>query len=154
MIVPWFERMNLTSSYSSMPSFASTVIFSASTSVTVPARLARITSPVSTAARYSSPVPTSGASVMSSGTACFCMFAPMSARFASLCSRNGMSAVPTETICAGLTSMYWMSFGTAVTGSPPGPRQSTVSLRNLPVFSSTGSFAWAIVSFSSSLASR
>ena len=29
------------------------------------------------------------------------MFAPMSARFASLCSRNGIIAVATDTICAG-----------------------------------------------------
>ena len=40
---------------------ASTTIRSASTSTTVPARLATTTSPVSTAARYSRPVPTSGA---------------------------------------------------------------------------------------------
>ena len=39
------------------------------------------------------------------------MFAPMSARFASLCSRNGISAVATETIWAGETSMYSTSFG-------------------------------------------
>ena len=105
MSVPWFERMNFTSSYSSLPSFVSTVIASASTSTTVPAFCVRTTSPVSTAARYSRPVPISGGSVIMSGTACRCMFAPMSARFASLCSRNGMSAVPTETICAGFTSM-------------------------------------------------
>ena len=43
------------------------------------------------------------------------MFEPISARFASLCSRNGISAVATETICAGLTSMYWMPFGSTET---------------------------------------
>src|SRR6266540_3507287 len=73
----------------------------ASTSMTVPGDCASTTSPVSIAARYSSPVPTIGAWVIISGTACLCMFAPISARFASLCSRNGISAVPTETICAG-----------------------------------------------------
>ena len=71
----------------------------------MPAFCAMTTSPVSTAARYSRPVPISGGSVIMSGTACRCMFAPMSARFASLCSRNGISAVATETICAGFTSM-------------------------------------------------
>jgi hypothetical protein len=33
------------------------------------------------------------------------MFAPISARLASSCSRNGISAVATETICLGETSM-------------------------------------------------
>ena len=106
------------------------------------------------AARYSSPVPISGGSVIMSGTAWRCMFEPMRARFASLCSRNGISAVATETICAGFTSMYSTRFGSASTGWPPGPRQSTVAFTNLPVRSSTGSFACAIVSFSSSAASR
>ena len=105
MIVPWFERRHLISGYSSRPSLALTMIFSASTYSTVPARVASTTSPVSTAARYSRPVPTSGASVTSSGTAWRCMFEPISARLASLCSRNGISAVATETICAGSTSM-------------------------------------------------
>ena len=81
------------------------MIFSASTYSTLPARRVSTTSPVSTAARYSRPVPTSGASVTSSGTACRCMFEPISARLASLCSRNGISAVATDTIWAGSTSM-------------------------------------------------
>jgi len=38
---------------------------------------------------FSMPVPTSGESVRSSGTDCRCMFAPISARFASSFSRNG-----------------------------------------------------------------
>ena len=141
-------------SYESLPSFVSTTIFSASTSTTVPAFSARTTSPVSTAARYSSPVPTSGGSVIISGTACRCMFAPMRARFASLCSRNGISAVPTETIWAGATSMYSMSFGAAMTASPSFDRHRTWSWRNLPVFSSTRSEACAIVYCASSAASR
>ncbi len=51
------------------------------------------------------PVPTSGASLRSSGTDWRIMFAPMSARLASSCSRNGIIAVATDTIWRGLTSM-------------------------------------------------
>ena len=146
--------MNFVSWYSSLPSFDSTTIRSASTSTTVPALSEMTTSPVSTAARYSSPVPISGGSVIISGTACRCMFAPISARFASLCSRNGISAVATDTICAGATSMYSMSLGSAVTASPSRERHSTCSWRNRPVFGSMGSDAWAIVYCASSAASR
>ena len=53
----------------------------------------------------SMPVPTSGASARSSGTAWRCMFEPISARLASSFSRNGMSAAATETSCFGETSM-------------------------------------------------
>jgi hypothetical protein len=66
---------------------------------------ARTTSPVSIAARRSMPVPTIGASVLSSGTAWRCMFEPMSARLASSCSRNGIIAVATDQIWSGETSM-------------------------------------------------
>ena len=82
-----------------------TTIALASTVLTVPARSASLTSPVSTAARYSSPVPMVGASGISSGTAWRIMFEPIRARLASSCSRNGISAVATETICSGATSM-------------------------------------------------
>ena len=61
--------------------------------------------PESCAAWCSTPVPTIGARGCSSGTACRCMFAPISARLASSCSRNGISAVATETTCFGETSM-------------------------------------------------
>ena len=152
--VPWFERMNFVSGYSCLPSLASTTIRSASTSVTVPASSATTTSPVSTAARYSRPVPTSGDCVIISGTACRCMFAPISARLASLCSRNGISAVATETICAGATSMKSTSFGRAVTASPSRERHSTCSSTKRPVLSSTCALAWAIVYCASSAASR
>ena len=47
------------------------------------------------------PVPTSGASDFSSGTAWRCMFEPISARLASSCSRNGIIAVATDQICSG-----------------------------------------------------
>jgi hypothetical protein len=46
------------------------------------------------------------------------------------------------------------SFGTAVTASPRLERQRTLSFRNLPVFESTGSEAWAIVYCASAAASR
>ena len=45
------------------------------------------------------------------GTAWRCMFEPMSARFASSCSRNGISDAATDTICFGDTSMYWILSG-------------------------------------------
>ena len=51
------------------------------------------------------PVPTSGASGCSSGTAWRCMFEPMSARLASSFSRNGISAAATDTSWFGDTSM-------------------------------------------------
>ena len=104
--MPWFERMYLMSGYSSAPPpFDAITMRSASTCVIVPGSRAITTSPVSMAARRSSPVPTKGAWVIISGTAWRCMFEPISARFASLCSRNGISAVATETICSGATSM-------------------------------------------------
>jgi hypothetical protein len=60
---------------------------------------------VGTGTFSSSPVPTSGAWGKSSGTLCRCMFDPMSARFASSCSRNGINAAAIETNCSGATSM-------------------------------------------------
>ncbi len=153
--VPWFERMNFVIGYSCFPSL---VVDHDPLGVHVDdgARPRRrgSTSPVSIAARYSRPVPTSGACVIISGTACRCMFAPISARFASLCSRNGISAVATDTIWAGATSMKSTSFGRAVTASPSRERQSTCSSTKRPVFSSTCALAWAIVYCASSAASR
>ena len=75
------------------------------TSVTVPSSSAMTSSPASRAQTASTPVPMYGASGRSTGTAWRCMLAPMSARFASSCSRNGISAVAIETICFGETSM-------------------------------------------------
>ena len=109
--MPWLERMNFCSSYSSRPSDVSTINRVASTKSTVPSFSAMTTSPVSIAARRSMPVPISGASVLSSGTACFCMFAPISARLASSCSRNGIIAVPTDHSCCGETSIRSTSSG-------------------------------------------
>ena len=78
---------------------------SESTESMMPLRLARITAPESRAVTPSIPVPTIGASARSNGTDCRCMFAPISARLASSCSRNGTSEAATETSCFGLTSM-------------------------------------------------
>ncbi len=58
------------------------------------------------ATAFSRPVATSGGSATSSGTACRCMFEPISARLASSCSRNGISPAETPTICFGEMSMY------------------------------------------------
>ena len=55
----------------------------------------------------SRPVATIGGSATSSGTAWRCMFEPISARFASSCSRNGIRPAETPTICFGEMSMYW-----------------------------------------------
>ena len=110
--MPWLERMNFCSSYSSRsPSSVATTIRVASTKSTVPALRASRTSPESNAARRSMPVPTSGASVLSSGTAWRCMFEPISARLASSCSRNGIIAVATDQICSGETSIRSTSPG-------------------------------------------
>ena len=70
------------------------------------------------ATRRSMPVPTSGASVRTSGTAWRCMFAPMSARFASSCSRNGTSAAATLTIWFGATSISSICSGVTMRKSP------------------------------------
>ena len=87
------------------------MISSAVTRVTTPPRRAAITDPESRATFSSSPVPTSGAWGKRSGTDCRCMLEPMSARLASSCSRNGISAAAMETSCSGLTSMKSIRLG-------------------------------------------
>ena len=77
----------------------------ASTWSITPPRLAATVTPESRATARSMPVPTSGVCERSVGTAWRCMFAPISARFASSCSRNGTSAAATDTVCIGETSM-------------------------------------------------
>src|SRR5207253_8392665 len=52
-----------------------------------------------------------GASARTNDTAWRCMLAPMRARLASSCSRNGIMAVATETIYFGETSMRSTSDG-------------------------------------------
>ena len=82
-----------------------TTMREASTESTTPPRLATTVTPESMATARSMPVPTSGVSARSVGTAWRCMFEPISARFASSCSRNGISEAATDTICFGDTSM-------------------------------------------------
>ena len=103
MQVPWLERTNFSSGYESQ--LAAVLVddgcASAVTDVTTPA--ARGDDDLARVARRaaSMPVPTIGDSGSSSGTAWRCMLEPMRARLASSCSRNGMSAVATDTICLG-----------------------------------------------------
>ena len=82
-----------------------TVIASPVTFWITPSSSAKINIPESFAALYSIPVPTIGASGIINGTAWRCMFAPISARFASSCSKNGIMAAPIETNCFGETSI-------------------------------------------------
>ena len=77
-----------------------------STNSAVPSFSATMQTPESTAALTSMPVPTTGDSVVSSGTACLCMFEPISARVGSSDCRKGIRAVATEKIILGETSMY------------------------------------------------
>ena len=67
-----------------------TMMRAASTESTMPPRRQTTTAPESLTAMCSRPVPTSGASVRSSGTAWRCMLEPISARLASSFSRNGI----------------------------------------------------------------
>ena len=86
-------------------SVARTTMRFASTWSTMPGAWRAIAAPELRATTSSMPVPTIGASALSSGTAWRCMFEPISARFASSFSRNGISAAATETSCFGETSM-------------------------------------------------
>ena len=79
------------------------------------------------------PVPTSGASAFSSGTAWRCMLEPISARLASSCSRNGIIAVATDQICSGETSTRSTSLGPTVTYWPAWVRQRISVPLSLPV---------------------
>ena len=100
------------------------------------------------------PVPISGASVLSSGTAWRIMFEPIRARLASSCSRNGISAAATDQIWSGDTSIRSTSLGAASTSSPSRERQVTPGPRSLPDFSSSSALAWAMTLSSSCVASR
>ena len=109
---------------------------------------------MSSAARASMPVPTSGGSVLRSGTAWRCMFEPIRARLASSCSRNGIRAVATDQICSGDTSIRSTSLGAARMNSPSRERHVTCGPLSLPLFGSISALAWAMTFCSSSLASR
>ena len=117
-----------------------------------PVRRAAIAAPESRATIGSMPVPTSGASERTSGTAWRCMLEPISARLASSFSRNGMSAAATETSCFGDTSMR-STFSRGNIATSPACRQVTSSLTKRP-FSSSRAFACATVYFASSMAER
>ncbi len=82
---------------------------SALTYATTPSASAVTMTWLSLALTPSRPVPTYGRSVVRSGTPWRIMFAPISARFASSCSRNGMRPAAMEMTCIGATSMYWTS---------------------------------------------
>ena len=73
--------------------------------MTLPGRRAVTQAPESRATVSSMPVATSGGSGIRSGTAWRIMLAPISARLASSCSRNGTSAAETEMTCMGEMSM-------------------------------------------------
>ena len=82
------------------------------------------------------------------------MFEPMSARLASSCSRNGISAVATDQIWVGETSIRSTCFGDTATSSPSADRQSTCGPLSRLVLGSISALACAIVCSSSWVASR
>src|SRR5579885_1324605 len=129
-----------------------TMMRSESTESTTPERLHRTTAPESRAVTFSMPVPTKGASARSSGTAWRCMFEPINARFASSFSRNGIRLAATDTNCFGLTSMYSISsrgFSTKLPACRALHRSGAIR-----PFSSSSTFAWAMMYLSSSQADR
>ena len=85
--------------------------------------------PLLAATARSIPVLTTGGSVRNSGTAWRCMLLPIKARFASSCSRKGISAAETETVCRGLISTYCTSLLDTVAKSPC-TRANTGPFRN------------------------
>lgn len=80
------------------------------------------------------------------------MLAPISARFASSCSRNGTSEAATETIWVGATSMYWMRSGCVSTESPFSRAETSSSVRWFSA--SSEAFACAMTYLPSSMADR
>ena len=137
---------------SNQPSSHLITILEASTDSTTPRLFAIFTTPESLAATASTPVPTLGAFVVSSGTACLCMLDPINALFASSFSRNGMREADTLTICFGETSIYMTSSIVTSLKSPP-TLTDTVSPKRFP-FSSIGEVACAMTCFSPSIAER
>ena len=124
-------------------SFASvTTILSPVTLVITPSVLDISTCPLSLATLISIPVPTSGGSGLSSGTACLCILEPMRARLASSCSKNGIRDVDTLTNCSGDTSMNRTESVCSIPTSSP-RLVSTLSLINSPA-SLIAEFAWAM----------
>ena len=72
---------------------------------TIPSLFATIVTPESKATSDSIPVPTSGDSGFSKGTACLIMLEPIKALLASSFSKKGIRAAATDTNCLGETSM-------------------------------------------------
>ncbi len=108
--------------------------------------------PESLATTPSMPVPTRGASFISSGTAWRCMFDPISARLASSFSKNGISEAETLTSWFGEMSMSSISSRLTIMNSPA-TREVTSGLMNW-LLSFTGALACAIGRAFSSKASR
>ena len=102
--VPAFASSKFASVYSSFPVLFLTTMRLASTYSTIPSALDKTSAPESLAATNSTPVPTIGASAFNKGTDWRCMLAPIRARVASSCSRNGIQLVVTATTCCGDTS--------------------------------------------------
>ena len=102
MQVPWLLLRNLIREYLwGVPSTSVTSIASPETLVTTPEVRDMTTCPLSIATLPSMPVPTSGASVRTRGTAWRCILEPMRALLASSCSKKGIKAADTLTICIG-----------------------------------------------------
>ena len=122
-------------------------MFLLSTFSTTPARLALIASHASRATVLSMPVPTIGADERSNGTAWRCMFDPIRARFASSCSKNGISDAATPAIMPEQRSISLTSSRLASIISP----SCLASIRSSTIypFSSSAVEAGAITKFSS-----
>mmetsp|Transcript_48644 Transcript_48644/g.87401 ORF Transcript_48644/g.87401 Transcript_48644/m.87401 type:complete len:261 (+) Transcript_48644:1340-2122(+) len=92
----WASSVHLRSSVSSTPVPEITTTLCPSAYRTCPSKPAQVLQPLEFAACASKPVPTTGLSGHMQGTACCCILAPICARLASSCSRNGMWFTATE----------------------------------------------------------
>ncbi len=81
------------------------------------------------------PVPTTGESGRIKATACRCMLAPISARFASSCSKNGIRLAETPTVCLLVTSIYSTKLASSSSASPPTLRTATRGSMKYPLSS-------------------
>jgi hypothetical protein len=86
-----------------------TVICFASTHIISPSSSAKSTYQDHSQITLSIPVPIIGAFGLTKGTACLIIFDPISALVASLCSKNGIREVSTDTICFGEISIWVIS---------------------------------------------
>ena len=131
----------------STPSTSVITIWRPFTEVTTPFTREVTSWPLSRATRSSMPVPTVGDWGRSRGTAWRCMFDPISARLASSCSRNGISAADTLMICMGETSIRCASLGEPCVYWSP----IRISMRSSTNWFRLSSFAlaWAMLNSSS-----